>query len=191
MFGVGLVLEPLTYELAKQLGPEVLSHCFTEKKAIHDLMSEVTINVDQPEQCLTVRMAEDVEEHCKLRQVRIRRIKITKRDTSDGSGRKSKKVAPQQPTLRATLECLIDSAEKVHQKFLCDFFAKTMMFSFDPEQEDLFTHAHDEDEDTGDVEEQPELRDTEADDDVLDEQPTRQRKTKAKPAGKSKKKAKK
>lgn len=160
MFGVALVLEPLTYSQAKQLGSEVLGHCFTAKQGIQDMMSEVVVELDQPEQCLIARMAEDVDEHCRLRQVRVRRIKITKRDTSsDGDGaRKSKKVGPQQATLRATLDCLIDSAEKTHQKFLCDFFAKTMYFTFEPEQKNLFTGIHTDDEGDDDSEDEPETQ---------------------------------
>lgn len=188
VFGVALVLEPLTYDQAKQLGPEVLSHCFTEKKAIHDMMSEVVVDLDEPEQCLTVRMAEDVEPNCQLRQVRIRRIKITKRDASGDTGtRKSKHVAPQQPTLRATLDCLIDSAEKVNQQFLCGFFAQDMYFSFDPEQKNLFTgvYTDDDSEDGEDEEPQQGLRlagrapapDPEAGD-VLEDKPARGRKKK-------------
>jgi len=191
VFGVALVLEPLTYDQAKQLGPEVLGHCFTAQRAIHDMMSEVVVELDQPEQCLTVRMAEDVDAHCQLRQVRVRRIKITKRDTSgDGAARKSKHVAPQQPTLRATLDCLIDSADKTHQQFLCGFFATDMYFTFEPETQNLFTGVFTDDE--GDEDEQAEapasgLRlapppDQEAGD-VLDEAPkkaTRGRKAKTK-----------
>lgn len=193
VFGVALVLEPLTYELAKQLGPELLGHCFSEKKHIRDLMTEVVVDVDQPEQCLTVRMAEDVDAHCRLRQVRVRRIKITKRDSStDGNGeRKSKKIAPQQPTLRATLDCLIDSAEKTHQQYLCDFFAKTMYYTFDPEQTDMFTGVHTDDGDEDDdAPDQPRLADrAPAPDpeagDVLDDQ----KKKKAGKASKAKRKS--
>jgi hypothetical protein len=189
VFGVGLVLEPLTSSLAKQLGPEVLAHCFTDKGAIREQMTEVTVELTQPEQCLIVRMAEDVAEHCRLRHVRVRRIKITKRDSStDGGGaRKSKKVGPQTATLRATFDCLIDSAEKVHQQFLCDFFAKTMYFTFEPEQENLFTgvFTDDDDDDTP----QPGLRlagpptpDPDAGD-VLDEQPAKRKRGRPKKGG--------
>jgi hypothetical protein len=160
VFGVALALEPLTYELAKQLGPELLGHCFSEKRHIRDLMSEVTVEVDQPEQCLTVRMAQDVDPHCQIRQVRVRKIKITKRDTSEeGASTKSKKIGPQQPTLRATLDCLVDSADKTHQQFLCGFFAKTMYFTFEPEQENLFTGVFtDGDDEDDDETPQPGLR---------------------------------
>ena len=155
VFGVGLVLEPFTYDPPKQLGPEVDSHCFTEKRAIREQMSEVSLEIDEAEQCLIVRMAEDVGEHCRLRQVRVRRLKITKRDASgDGASRKSKKVGPQQATLRATLDCLVDSAEKTHQQFLCDFFARDMFYTFEPEQKNLFTGVHT-DEDGDDEEDEP------------------------------------
>lgn len=177
VFGVGLVLEPLTYSQAKQLGAGVLSHCFTDKKAVREEMTAVTVALDEPEQILIVRMAEDVGEHCRLRHVRIGRITITKRDASGQPGeRKSKKVAPQQPTLRATLECLVDSAEKVHRNFLADFFAQDMYFTFEPEQENLFTGVYTDDEEDGDGDE-PQLEgmaptpDPDAGD-VLDDNPT-------------------
>jgi len=182
VFAVGLVLEPLTYDQAKQLGPEVLGHCFTNKQQIRELMSEVVVTVDQPEQILVARMAADVEENARLRHVRIKRIKITKRDLSGDSKRKSKKVAPQQATLRATLECLVDSAEKTHRDFLCGFFARTMYFTFENEQEDLFAGVYTGDEENDDTEDdEPELAGIDAPQpdpaagDVLDEKPKRTR----------------
>lgn len=177
VFAVGLVLEPLTYSQAKQLGAGVLGHCFTEKKQVRPEMSAVTVALNVPEQRLIVRMAEDVAENCRLRQVRVRKITISKRDASEeGSERKSKKIAPQQPTLRATFECLIDSAEKVHQQFLCGFFAQTMYFTFSPEQENLFTGIYTDDKDDEEDDKQRELADVDAPTpdpsagDVLDEQ---------------------
>lgn len=168
MFAVGFVLEPLTYDQAKQLGPEVLNHCFTSKRSIQDGLTSVTVKLELEEQIFVVRMAEDVDEHCRLRHVRVPQVTITKRDSSDdGASTKSKKVGPQQPTLRATFHCLIDPAEKVHREFLAGFFAKDMFFSFLDEQENLFTGLHGDDED---ADEQPDLPDTEADGDVLDEQ---------------------
>ncbi len=166
VFAVGLVLEPLTYSQAKQLGSEVLGHCFTDKKSIHNGLSSVTVDLDEDEQILIARMAEDVSEHCRLRQVRIVSVTITKRDSSEsGAETKSKKVGPQQPTLRATFNCLVDSAEKTHRNFIADFFAKSMFFTFESEQQNLFTGLHTEagdddepesllpppDEDAGDV----------------------------------------
>lgn len=172
---VGLVLEPLTYEKAKQLGADILRHCFTDKKAIRSEMSDITIALDQPEQCLTARMAEDVEAHCQLRQVRIRKLKIVKRDAADG-GTKSKKIGPQQPTLRATFECLMDAADTTVREFLCGFFGQTFYFSFDPEQTNLFTGVYTDDGDEDD-EDQGELDMAPAPDadagDVLDEQKPR------------------
>ena len=53
-------------------------------------------------------------------------------------------------TLRATFECLMDSADTTIREFLCGFFAQTMFFSFDPEQENLFTGVYTDDEDDDD-----------------------------------------
>ena len=144
VFSVGLSLEPFTYEHARQLGGEVLGHCFTNRQTIREQMAEVTVDVADPEQCLIARMAADVPEHARLRHVRIRKITITKRDLSadDGKKRKAKKIGPRQATLVAVLSCLVDSAEKSHRDFLCGLFAKTMYFTFEPEQENLFTGVH-------------------------------------------------
>jgi hypothetical protein len=177
VFAVGLVLEPLTYSQAKQLGGGVLNHCFTDKKQVRPEMTEVTVALNEPEQCLIARMAEDVEEDCRLRQVRVRKIKIAKRDASDEAGeRKSKKIAPRQPTLRATFECLIDSAEKVHQQFLCRFFAQTMYFTFQPEQGNLFTGIFtetDDDDDQGELEGHAPAADPDAADVLDDAKPSK------------------
>lgn len=148
MFAVGLVLEPLTYSQAKQLGSEVLGHCFSEKKHIHDGLTSVTVELPDDEQILIARMAEDVAEHCRLRHVRIPSVTITKRDSSEsGAETKSKKVGPQQPTLRATFQCLIDPAEKTHRDFLALNFAKSFLYTFESEQENLFTGVHTDPED--------------------------------------------
>lgn len=183
VFAVGLVLEPLTYDQAKQLGTEVLGHCFTHHKAIQEGLSSVTIALDQDEQIVIARMAEDVAEHCRLRHVRITSVTITKRDTSEsGASTKTKKIGPQQPTLRATFHCLIDPAEKVHRDFLALNFAKSFFFSFEPEQENLFTglaSGDDEDDDAPELDGMAPEPDPEAGD-VLDEQPPA-RKRKAKP----------
>lgn len=142
VFAVGLVLEPLTYDQAKQMGPTVLAHCFTMKREIHDGLASVTVDLEVDEQMLIVRMAEDVAEHCRLRQVRIPSVTITKRDASEsGSSTKSKKVGPQQPTLRATLHCLIDPSEPAHRDFLALNFGKSLFFSFESEQQNLFTRV--------------------------------------------------
>lgn len=140
VFAVGLVLEPLTYEQARQLGPTVLAHCFTAKREIHDGLASVTIDLNEDEQRVVARMAADVGEHCRLRQVRIPSVTITKRDASQsGSATKAKKVGPQQPTLRATFHCLVDPAEKTHRDFLALNFGASFFFAFEPEQENLFT----------------------------------------------------
>lgn len=180
VFAVGLVLEPLTYSQAKQLGADVLAHCFTAHKAIQDSLTSVTLDLDLDEQCVITRMAEDVSEHCRLRQVRIPQVTITKRAAPDAGETKSKRVSPQQPTLRATFHCLVDSAERVHRDFLADWFAKEMFFTFEPEQENLFTGLHtDPDDEDGDDEQtdldlQAPAADLEAGD-VLDEKTLPQR----------------
>jgi hypothetical protein len=165
---VGLVLEPLTYDQAKQLG--IHEHCFTHQRAIRDDLTTVTLKLPFDEQILIARMAEDVGEHCRLRHVRIPSVTISKRDSSEGgASTKSKKVGPQQPTLRATFHCLIDPAEPAHMKFLALNFGKSFFFSFEDEQENLFTGMHAADDDGDD--DQPAIPGMDDDaGDVLDEQ---------------------
>jgi hypothetical protein len=186
VFVAGLVLEPLSYERAKELGEEVLGHCFTRHKAIQDGLTTVTVALDREEQCVIVKMAEDVTEHTRIRQVRITHVTITKRDASeDGAATKSKKVGPQQPTLRATFTCLIDPAEKTHRDFLALNFGKSLYFTFQDEQENLFTFAPSDDDADGDDEDLVDKADAPATDpdagDVLDEQTSKRRRGK-KPA---------
>lgn len=171
VFAVGLGLEPLTYDQAKQLGPGVLAHCYTHKRELHDGLATVTVDLPEDEYCLIARMAADVGEHCRLRHVRIHSVTITKRDSSQtGSATKAKKVGPQQPTLRATFHCLIDPAEKEHRDFLALNFGASYFFSFEAEQENLFTgvHADDEGEEDADDPVIPGLGEEAGD--VLDEQ---------------------
>lgn len=147
VYAVGLVLEPLTYDQAKQLGAGVLGHCFTSQRAIQESLTSVTVALALQEQIVIARMAEDVAEHCRLRNVRITQVTITKRDAPEAGETKTKRVSPQQPTLRATFHCLVDSAEKVHRNFLADWFAKEMFYTFEDEQENLFTGLHGSDDD--------------------------------------------
>jgi len=158
VLAVALVLEPLTLHLAKQLGPDVAAHCFTPTKKIRDEMTKIEIRLREKEQALTVCMA-DVAPHCVLRQVRLTGLTIAKRVENDQVERKSKKVAPQGATLRLTLNCLIDPAERVHRDFFCSFIGSTFAFTFDPEERDLFVDVHtdEDDDDDGDGEEQREL----------------------------------
>ena len=174
VFDVALVLEPLTRELAAQLGPDIASHCFAADKRIRDEMKEVKVVLREKEHALTVAMAEDVEPHCVLRQVRLVSVKVARRGEDDKVERKGKKIAPQEATLRLTLKCLIDPAEKVHRDFFCRFIGDTFAFTFEPEDRDLFAGLHTEPEDEKD-DNQPKLRPAPGDEagDVLEEQATR------------------
>jgi len=167
-----LVLDPLTYDQAKQLGDAVVNHCYTAHKALRDEMSKIEVDLDLPEQCLVASIAEDVAPTGELRQVRIPSVTINKRHPPDDAASKTKKVAPRQPTLRATFVVLIDAHEKKTRNFLADHYQATLYFGFDDEQKNLYDQVGP---DSEDAEMQPAL--TEADDagDVLDEPPRRRR----------------
>lgn len=166
VYAVELAREPLTYSLAKQLGQEVVEHCFNSKRGIRAGLTDVSVELDLDEQLVHVYMAEDekVGEHCQLRQVRIKSVTITKRDSSkEGASTKAKKVGPQQPVLKASFECLIDPAEKTHRDFLALNFAKSFFFTFEDEQANLFTGIAAEDDDDEEMDDKqgelPELED--------------------------------
>lgn len=180
VLGVALVLEPLTLHLAKQLGPAVVEHCFTPDKTIRDEMTSITIRLREQEQAVTASMAEDVAPHCVMRQVRLTSITIARRGEDDKVERKGKKIAPQQATLRLTLNCLFDPADRIVQEFFCGFIGDTFLFGFEPEERDLFAGVHtdddvdDADDDQGELDMQAPTADDEAGD-VLDEQPKKKR----------------
>jgi hypothetical protein len=141
VFAVGLVVEPLTRELALELGAEVAEHCFTRQGKVREQMTRVVTRVREKPQSITAHMAEDSPEpSAVLRHVRITSLTVTKRgvEADQKEARKGKKIAPQAVTLRATVTCLVDPAEKVHREFLCGFINDTFLFSFEPEQKDLF-----------------------------------------------------
>jgi hypothetical protein len=184
VFAVALVLEPLTLALAKELGPDIAEHCFTRQGGVRDEMTRVQVRLREKPQQVIARMASDATASATLRHVRVPSITITKRgaDKDEKLPNRKKKIAPQAVTLRATISCLVDPAEKVQREFLCRFINDWMLFTFDPEERDLFAEIRAEqtnDDDDGD-DELPELEMTapppdEEAGDVLDEQRARGR----------------
>jgi hypothetical protein len=160
VMSVGLVIEPLTYDLAKELGPEVAEHCFTNKGKVREQVTNVRVRLREKPQALTVKMAEDVSEPtAMLRHVRVTHITITKRgiENDQKEATKGKKIAPQAVTLRATVSCLVDPAERIHREFLCRYINDFLLFTFTPEQKDMFSEMREDDEDAGDDEPQQAL----------------------------------
>lgn len=131
MFSVGLVLDPLTLELARELGPEIAEHCFTRQGKVRREMKGVKVRLRDKTQAIAARMAVDTTDpHCILRHVRVPTLDITTPGPDDDDA----------PVLRlkCTINCLVDPAEKTHRDFLCGFFGDFMLFTFEPEQQDLF-----------------------------------------------------
>lgn len=149
-------LEPLTRRLAKELGPEVAEHCFTRQGKIRDEVTQMQFRVRIPPQSISVRMAEDVDEHAALRRVRFTKITVTKRGELKGGAvaKKGKKIAPQQVTLRVTIDALLELAEKTHRTFIAEMFGTTLFYTCEPEAGMLpfdGSAVPEPDEDAGDV----------------------------------------
>lgn len=153
-----LVLEPLTCDLAKQLGPSIAEHCFTKAGKIREEMTRVQVRLRDKPQIVTVQMAADATEiAAALRHVRVPMLTITKRELEPEQGSKqTKRVAPQAATLRVTISLLVDPAEQVHREFFCRHIHNWLLFSFDPEEKDLFAELRAADgADEGDAEDEP------------------------------------
>lgn len=146
MFVVGLALEPLTFDLASQLGAEVRDHCFTSEKQIREAVSSLEVALTIGEQRVAASMAEYREVHCTLKNVRVRKVSIAKREASEaGAEAKSRKVAPQAATWRATFEALVDAGAQEVRDFLAANIHKTLFYTFDDEQQDLYSRLPAED----------------------------------------------
>lgn len=164
VFAVRLALEPLTPKLARELGEPIAEHCFTRQGKIRPEMTKVEFRIRIRPQSIAVRMAEDVVPNVVLRRVRIAKLIVQKRGELKGDevAKKGKKIAPQSEVLRATIQALIDPAEREQREFLCGMFGSTMFYSFEAEEGTLpfdGVNAPEPDEDAGDVlDEQRELK---------------------------------
>lgn len=157
--GVKLVLDSFTPKLAKALSREVHDLCFSPTGQIHDQLSKITVRLREPQQHVTVRMAQGVAPHVELRNVRVPTLVITKRgeDKGDDVERKSKKVAPTAETLRATFNCLMLPESNEARAFLCQMPGKTFFFEFDDEEKQLDFGPDEDDEEDEDSEDQAPL----------------------------------
>lgn len=163
---VGLVLEPLTRELARELSSEIADHCFDKHGAIRPEIEQFSVKLAEPQQYVTAKMATDVAVNTTLRHVRCVGLSVSKRGEKDGeeAKAKSKKVSPGQPVLRAKLDCLIDPTDHLVREFLMTRFGTTFFFEFQDEERQLdfgpvkSRSDEDEDEDGDDEPRQPKLR---------------------------------
>ncbi len=174
----GLVLEPLTRKLARELSTEIANHCFTEDGEIRPEVSNLTVRLGERQQFVTAKMATDTDVHATLRYVRCVGLTISKRgeDKNEEQETKSKKVSPGAPVLRANLACLIDTDDAAIREFLMRRFGSTFFFQFEDElkQLDFGSAADDADDDEKPAKRQAKLAlapkpDPDAGD-VLDEQ---------------------
>lgn len=136
---IRLSLEPLTPALAKELGPDIAAHCFTDKGQIRQEMTQLRCRIRPKPQKVTARMAADVDEHAVLRQVRFKYLTVAKRGEEQGekTDKKNKKVSPQKEVLRVTLHGLVDMAEGSHRDFLGRRFGDTLFFTLEDEAQAL------------------------------------------------------
>lgn len=135
---VSLAIEPLTWALAKELGPSIANHFFTNKGELRTEVANMVVKLRQIRQSITVHMAEDVAPHVVLRQVRIPRLSVILRgEHKQKADRQGKKIAPQAPVLRASLGLLVDPAERSARDFLCAHIGATLFFTFDDEEKSL------------------------------------------------------
>lgn len=136
---VRLVLDSLTPGQATEISRELHDLCFTKDGLIRDQLSKITVRLREAQQHVTALMALDAPPHVVLRHVRVPTIVITKRgeDTTDGVERKSKKVAPTNETLRATVNCLMLPESNEAREFLCRMSGYTFFFQFQDEERQL------------------------------------------------------
>jgi len=160
MFSAKLMLEPLTRELAKELGVDIHDHCFTRSGALRKEISRLQLRSKLPLHTLTIRMAHDVAPSAVLKGVQLTGITIATRgqetDQPTPGSKKQKKVGPPKTVLRLTVNALIDPAEREHRDFLCGRVGSSMFYTFTSETPGLpldggADRAPDPDDDAGDV----------------------------------------
>jgi hypothetical protein len=161
---VGLVLEPLTRELARELSSEIADHCFDRQGAIRSEFESLSVKLAEPQQYVAAKMATDASVNTVLRHVRCVGLTVTKRGEKDGeeSKAKSKKVSPGQTVLRARLDLLIDPTDDDVRKFLMLRYGTTWFFEFQDEERQLdfgpSKKRGDDDDEEDDEPRQPKLR---------------------------------
>lgn len=157
---VGLVLEPLTRKLARELSSDIADHCFTKDGAIREI-EQLTFKLREPQQHVAAKMATDVDVNTVLRHARPVGLTVTKRGEKDGdeAKTKSKKVSPGQPVLRARLDVLVDPNDAAVREFLMCRYGTTFYFEFQDEERQLdFGSDDNEDEEEADAPQQGKLK---------------------------------
>lgn len=137
---VGLMLEPLTPELARELSDETEAHCFDDDGQVRTEFSDMTLKLREPQQCVIAKMAIDgVEPSVTLRHVRPISITIRKRgeDPAEDQERKARKVSPGTVMLRAVLMFLVSPDDPQTREFLMRRFKNTFYFTFEREAKQL------------------------------------------------------
>lgn len=136
----GLMLEPLTPELARELSDETEAHCFDDEGHVRTEFSDMTLKLREPQQFVTAKMAIDgVEPSVTLRHVRPVSISIRKRgeDPAEDQERKARKVSPGAVMLRAVMTFLVTPDDPATREFLMRRFKNTFYFTFEREAQQL------------------------------------------------------
>lgn len=133
----GLNLEPLTPKLARELSPEIADHCFDDDGDLRGEVTGLRFRLAERQQYVTVRMATDAGVHAVLRHVRCVGLEVSKRgEAEEGEQeKKSKKVSPGAPVLRAKLNLLVDPDDASIREFLMRRFGSTFYFEFADEEQ--------------------------------------------------------
>jgi hypothetical protein len=137
---VGLMLEPLTPELARELSDEIEGHCFDEDGEAREEMTNFRAKLREPQQKIVAMMAKDgTEPSVVLRNVRPTMISITKRgdDSVEEGTTKARKVSPGAATFRAVIHCLVVPDDPATREFLMRRFKKSFYFRFELENQQL------------------------------------------------------
>ncbi len=135
----GLNLKPLTPKLARELSTEIADHCFDEDGDLRGEVTGLKFRLAERQQHVTVRMATDAGVHTVLRHVRCVGLEVSKRgEAEEGEQeKKSKKVSPGAPVLRAKLNLLVDPDDASIREFLMRRFGSTFYFEFADEEQQL------------------------------------------------------
>jgi len=125
---ISLVLDPLPFELAREIDTEVSDHLFTAENAIRAELESITLNPKVPPQAIRVCGDPLGEvELCLLRNVEFGNLKVVKQ--------KNEKTGDE--WWKATILINVDLSIRAHREWLVAHFGEYLFFSFELEQQEL------------------------------------------------------
>lgn len=125
---ISLVLDPLPFQLAREIDLEVSDHLFTDDDEIRAELENITLNPKVPDQALMVCGDHLGEvELCLLRNVKFGMLKVAKQ--------KNEKTGDE--WWKATVLVNVDLSVRAHREWLVGHFGEYLYFSFAIEQQEL------------------------------------------------------